>query len=112
MAGLTGLWKDAGVPFDDEDPTVIGKTVLIGITYFDATGRETGRAQWWGRILAFNMRDGLKVDLGNNGQPHAFPPFPDGLLPAAPGVYQLRSSGEKVQDPDFLYTVRADAPTS
>src|SRR5215831_5356773 len=99
------------MPFDDEDPTVIGKVVLIGITYVDVAGRETGRDQWWGRILAFNEREGLRVDLGNRGEPHAFPPLADALRPAAPGMYRLRSTGEEIRDPDFLYTLRREEPS-
>ena len=93
------------MPFDDEYPSVIGKTVLIGVTYFDAAGEETGRGQWWGRILAFNMKQGLRVDLRETGQAHAFPPFADALRPAQPGAYELLSTGEVVTDPDFLYTI-------
>jgi hypothetical protein len=94
------------MPFDDEDPTIIGKTVLVGATSFDSAGEEIGGGQWWGRILAFNKRDGLRVDVGDMGEPKVFPPFRDGLRPAAPGVYELRSTGEKIEDPDFLYTIQ------
>jgi len=98
------------VPFDDEDPSVIGRTVLIGVTYIDASGAETGRGQWWGRILAFNMRDGLRVDLRESGEAHAFPPFPNALRPAPAGMYELRSTGEKILNPDYLYTIQGRAP--
>ena len=104
--------QDASMAFDDQDPTVLGKVVLIGITYFSPDGKETGRGQWWGRILAFNMREGLKVDLSNRGKPHAFPPFAHALRPAPPGVYKLRSTGERIENPDFLYTLRRDDPAS
>src|SRR5262245_3048737 len=98
------------MPFDHEDPSVIGKTVLVGVTEFDATGAETRRQQWWGRILAFNARDGLKVDIANTGRAHAFPPFRDALRSAQPGTYELAASGDVVEDPDFVYTIRRDAP--
>jgi hypothetical protein len=104
--------RNCTMPFDDEDPTIIGKTVLVGATSFDSTGKETGRGQWWGRIVAFNIRDGLLVDIGDMGQPQAFPPFRDGLRAAAPGVYELRSTGEKIEDPDFLYTIQRRPPVN
>jgi len=100
------------MPFDDEDPSVIGKIVLIGITYFDAGGEVIKRAQWWGRILAFNVREGLRIDIGETGEVGSFPPFRDGLKPARPGTYTLRSTGEAVEDPDFLYTLSSHRPAS
>ena len=95
------------VPFDEEDPSIIGKRVLVGVTWFDGTGKETGRGQWWGTILAFNRRKGLLVDLGDTGKHHAFPPLPDAFRPAEPGKYELQSTGEIVEDPDLLYTIRS-----
>src|SRR5439155_11145626 len=92
------------IPFDEEGPSIIGKTVLIGITYFDGAGKETRRGQWWGTIVAFNMQEGLLIDLGNTGRRHAFPPLPDAFQMAKPGTYQLQSTGEIVEDPDLLYT--------
>ena len=100
------------VPFDHDDPSIRGKTVLIGITYFDATGKETRRAQWWGTILAFNPREGLLVDLANSGKHHAFPPLADALHPAKPGCYALAATGEVIEDPDLLYTMRQDPPSA
>ena len=100
------------VPFDDEDPSIVGKRVLIGVTYFDGTGQETGRGQWWGTILAFNLRQGLLVDLADSGKQHAFPPLPDGFRPAKSRAYTLQSTGEVVEDPDFLYVIRQDSRAS
>ena len=100
------------VPFDHDDPSIIGKKVLIGVTYLDDTGKETGRGQWWGTILAFNVRQGLLVDLADSGKQHAFPPIPDGFRHAKPGAYKLESTGEVVEDPDLLYVVGRHSPAS
>ena len=100
------------IPFDTENPGIIGKTVLIGVTYFDTNGKETGRGQWWGTILAFNLQQGLLVDLSNSGKRHAFPPIPDAFREAKPGYYELKSSGEVIENPDYLYTIRSDSPVS
>ena len=98
--------------FEEEEPAALGKTVLVGVTYYDSSGRELRRGQWWGKILAFNLKDGLRVDLSNKGEPHSFPPFLGILKPAKPGTYELRSTGEQIEDPDLVYTIRSDQSAS
>lgn len=100
------------MPFDDQDPSVLGKRVLVGVTWVDGTGREVRRGQWWGKIIAFNRAQGLLVDLKDSGTLHAFPPFPDGLRPAKPGTYELQSTAECIADVDFLYTFRGETGAS
>ncbi len=98
------------IGWDHENPDVIGKIVLVGVTYLAADGSELDRGQWWGRIVAFNRKDGLKVDLANKGTVHAFPPFREAMSRAKPGIYELNRTGEKIEDPDYLYTVRTQKP--
>jgi len=100
------------VSFEDEEAAALGKIVLVGVTYYDSNGNELRRGQWWGRVLAFNLKDGLRVDLSNKGQPHSFPPFLGILEPAQPGTYELRSTGEQVENPDLVYTIRSDQSDS
>ena len=52
-----------------DDPSIIGKRVLIGVAEYDPTGQEVRRSQWWGTILAFNRRQGLLVDLEDSEAP-------------------------------------------
>ena len=96
--------------WDHETPEVLGKIVLIGVSNCDAAGAVVSRDQWWGRIVAFNKKDGLKVRLSDADEIHAFPPFRDSLRSATPGVYELESTGEQVVDPDYLYTLKRHAP--
>jgi hypothetical protein len=91
--------------WDTEDKSVIGKIVLIGVTYFDSKGKVSSRAQYWGKIEAFNMKDGLKVNLRNEGKVHAFPPLQGALRNAESGYYELNTTHEVIKDPDFLYTI-------
>ncbi len=102
--------EDDSLGWDHENPAVLGSTVLIGITYMTADGTERDRMQWCGRVLAFNMKEGLKVELSRGGGVHAFPPFRDALRPAAPGMYHLRRTGEVVENPDCLYTIASFDP--
>ena len=91
--------------WDNEDPSIIGKTVLVGIVYFDQNQKEKNRVQYWGKIVAFNSKKGLVVDLKNQGNHHAFPPFLDAMTPAEPGAYELNTTKEVIENPDFLYTI-------
>ncbi len=109
VLGQTPLWAPRMiVPFDHDDPSIVGKKVLIGVTYFDADGHETSRGQWWGTVLAFNLRQGLLVDLADSGKPHMFPPLPDAFRLAESQTYTLQSTGEVVERPDFLYVIRSN----
>jgi hypothetical protein len=92
--------------WDHDSPEVLGKIVLVGVTWVADDGRVQKRGQWWGRIVAFNLHDGLKIRLADGEQTHAFAPFEDGLRSADPGVYRLSTTGEEIANPDYLYTIQ------
>jgi hypothetical protein len=101
-------WKEKGEPpkFDqDLADSYVGKTILVGITYFDHAGKEIRRDQFYGLIESASA-DGIMIALkgGRAGQSWNMPPYVDGILPAKPGEYRLRSTGEVVKDPDLLMT--------
>ncbi|KAA3635848.1 MAG: hypothetical protein DWP97_03960 [Calditrichaeota bacterium] len=86
-----------------DESQFIGKTVIIGITYKYKNDRLLGQEQFWGKIVAFNEKDGLKVDMKHSGEIGYFPPFFELMEILKPGVYTLRSTGEEVEDPDYAY---------
>jgi hypothetical protein len=85
-----------------------GKTVLVGITYTKADGTNTDD-QFFGEIVSATP-NGILLSLRGErtGQEWNMPPMLDGLRPANPGNYRLKSTGEEVVDPDFtmVWTVR------
>ena len=56
---------------------LVGKTILVGVTYLDNTGTEIQKTQFFGTII-----NAIRV--------------------ASPGEYRLHSTGEVIINPDLL----------
>jgi len=97
--------------FDDaEAQKMVGKTILVGVTYYDHTGKETTQQQWHGTITEASQTKGIVVALKNDTNSCVLPPDLNGIRPAKPGEYRLRSTGEVIVDPDYLTTWRMTEP--
>lgn len=82
----------------------IGKTILIGVTYLDHEKNPIGQQQWFGTILTFSNKEGIKIKLEDSDKPCGLPPDPRGIRKAKPGIYRLRSSRKEIVNPDYLAT--------
>jgi hypothetical protein len=93
---------------DQFDPDLarplVGKAVLVGITDVDAEGIELGRRQFHGRIIEIDPRKGVTIQLAGSEGTYTLPPDFRAYRAADPGIYELRSTGELVEDPDLLAT--------
>ncbi len=91
---------------------LIGKTVIIGLTYVDGADTVTRRVQIHGVIGLANQTDGVRIDLLGTkaGDTYWLPPDTSNFDPAQPGVYRLKETGEEIVDPDFLSTWTIHAP--
>jgi hypothetical protein len=79
---------------------LIGKYVLVGISYEDHLGNLLRRVEIHGRVEA--SADGLiHVRNATTGQDFTIPPEPEAFFPAPPGRHTLRSTGEVVVNPDY-----------
>ena len=90
-------------PFDERRAAaLVGKYVLIGLTYYDADGGLVEQLQMHGTIVAAVAGRGIDVALKGTrlGQTYTLPPDLRALQPARPGEYRLRSTGEVITDPD------------
>ena len=81
---------------------LIGKSILIGLTYYTADNEFIEQKQFWGRVTESNNRH-ILVQL-NGGGIYSLPPDLSSTKTAPPGEYRLRSTGEVVVDPDYLTT--------
>jgi hypothetical protein len=90
----------------------VGKYLLVGITRTTQEGEVLSQVQLHGIIQSITAH-GVELQLRgvNEGKVWRMPPFIDALSPAAPGIYELRSTGEAVEDPDFLFTMTVRKPT-
>ncbi len=88
---------------------IIGKTVLIGLTYVNTQGEAVRQAQLHGRIAEARPEEGIFVSIEGQAEYFTLPPDLGALRPAAKGEYRLRSTGEVVVNPDFIsnWTINA-----
>lgn len=93
-------WK----PYLDEEEVqaIIGKYLLVGVTYRNHSEEITGIEQFHGEIIRASRGDGIILRLYGSSEERWVPPDLSRLEPAAPGNYKLTGSGEIVVDPDFL----------
>jgi len=85
------------VEWDD----IVGKYVLIGLTYVDADGQVIRQEQEHGRIIEANEND-VTVRLAGSNEETWLPPDLDAFEIAAEGEYTLRGTGEVISNPDLL----------
>jgi hypothetical protein len=94
-------------PFDEaRAAAIVGKYVLVGITYHDHKDRFLEQRQFHGDIVSADPQDGFAIALRGKqaGETFWLPPDLQPFQPAKPGEYRLRSTGEVIADPDLLCT--------
>ena len=87
--------------WNEKGRRLIGKRVLVGITYVDAADRPVDRRQYHGVVESADERVGFAIRV-NDGTVEWLPPHLAAFSAAAPGEYRLCSTGEVVTDPDLL----------
>lgn len=88
--------------FDEEFATsLVGKTLLVGITHLNHNGEFQSRSQFFGRVIVADRRQGVCVRNEVDGSVAWYPPDTRGIKAARPGKYTNRATGEVVHDPDF-----------
>lgn len=83
---------------------LVGKTILVGITYQTSGGQIDDQAQLFGTIRSVEPKgQQYEVQVETlEGERVALPLFYRTLMHAPRGDYRLLSSGEVVQNPDYL----------
>ena len=109
---MTASANDAGPDIYEWDEAkaewLIGKYALVGVSFTEA-GAERSE-QYHGRIVAADRKDGISVACEGfwQGKTFVIPPSTSVVLPANPGEYKLRATGETIINPDVLTTWRID----
>ncbi|HEY8974433.1 MAG TPA: hypothetical protein VIN75_09460 [Burkholderiaceae bacterium] len=97
--------------FDEDFPAgFVGKVVLVGVTELALDGALASQEQLHGVIVAATAH-GIDIALRgvHEGTTWRMPPWLDELVIARPGAYRLRSTGEVVEDPDFVFSLTVHA---
>jgi hypothetical protein len=89
--------------------TMLGRRILVGITYVDVDGQPEHKVQFAGIVTAIDPL--VTIDRGDD-EPFTLPPDPDAYDQGAPGEYRLRGTGDVVVNPDFITTWTVQAPSS
>lgn len=88
---------------------LIGKHLLIGLSFYDKDGKLESQVQHDGIIIAASQSTGIVIQRSDGGETFAIPPALDHLTVAEPGVYELRS-GRIVSNPDLVTTFNIYPP--
>jgi hypothetical protein len=103
-----GIAAEDGKPLWDSDraESLLGKYVLVGITYLDPSGDLVRKSQMHGTIVAASESEGVGIELKGTrlGEMFCLPPDLRAFQPAPPGDYSLKSTKEIITDPDLLST--------
>lgn len=89
---------------------LIGKHCLVGLTYCDKSGKEIEQKQFHGDIIMASEQEGIVLRLRPSGEEFKLPPDLRAFLPAKPGTYTLKNTGETVINPDLLTTWTINKP--
>ena len=88
--------------------SLLGKVMLIGLTFYDHNDNMLERKQLWGTVTEANENKILVEQ--KNGETFSLPPDLSAVREAPPGEYRLHSTGEIVENPDFLTTWNVTRP--
>lgn len=81
---------------------IVGKTLLIGLTFVDHQGKVLERYETHGKIESISA--GL-MSIARDEGCFLLPNLAAGMPPAAPGVYTEKNTGAHVVNPDYLATL-------
>lgn len=82
---------------------IVGKRVLVGMTYLDNGGDLIEQKQRHGVIVRADA-EGVYVRAVDSDAEFWLPPHLESFREADGGDYHLRDTGETVSDPDFVAT--------
>lgn len=101
----TGAWTHQSQTKPTLDPQrvrqLVGKTVLIGVTYQSHDGQLLERKQFFGPIKEINRERGIVIRDEITDAEYCLPPDLQQLHPARKGKYTLKASGRVITNPDY-----------
>jgi len=88
---------------EEELRDIVGKYILVGLTHVDADQKPHRYEQVHGRVARANRREGIVLSRPD-GSEYQLPPSMEGFQKGEEGEYRLRSTGEIVENPDYVVT--------
>ena len=90
------------MPAELRHEDLIGKVLLVGITYCTHDNQLIEQKQFYGEVVEASEQ--YVCFRRVNGELFTVPPDLSSTRPAPPGEYRLHSTGEIVVNPDYLAT--------
>ena len=81
---------------------LVSKRIIVAYTYMKPNGTIDRQEQHQGIVTVADSRSGIVVREHSTAKMLVLPPDLRSIRPAQKGTYQLRSSGEVVNNPDYL----------
>ncbi len=110
---MTDNVDDRAVWDDDLAQRLLGKVMLVGLTYMGVDGAVVEQQQFFGRAVSVDPRKGILVALSGvrSGEHFNLPPDTRAIDAATPGEYRLRATGDVVVNPDYtaVFSITKDA---
>ena len=101
---MRALGEQKSMSFDETKAGVmIGKYVLVGVTRRDANDEVLSIEEIHGEVLRISQEDGVIISQ-HDGSEFGLPPLLDCYQEAEEGIYTLKSTNEKIENPDYLAT--------
>ena len=87
---------------------LIGKIILVGMTFYNKNDEFVKQTQNWGEIVAVSENT-IFIKQKNGGE-FSIPYDEPAIEIANPGEYKLHSTGEIVVNPDYISTWTVTLP--
>jgi len=96
--------NNEGFISEHESAELIGKHIVVGLTHVDADQKPMRFTQLHGFVVRVNRVEGIVLEQPD-GSEYKLPPSLEGFQKAPEGMAcTLRSTGEIVEDPDYVVT--------
>ena len=83
---------------------LLGKYVIVGLSYTDALDNVIDSIQLHGRIHRINETEGVVIRRDDKEEEYMLPLDLSAFEEAMPGEYRFSKTGEVILDPDYVST--------
>ena len=84
--------------------SIIGKNILVGMTYVDKKKRVIDSIEFYGKIIKADENKSIIIENIETKEKFELPPDLSSIKIAKPGEYKLRSTGKIIVNPDLITT--------
>lgn len=81
---------------------LIGKTLLLELTFLNEEDEPSGNKQIFGTVVSCDPVEGIVLAEDGTEEEYVIAPFLDAIEPAPPGHYRLVDQDRTVENPDYM----------